>query len=78
MVISLLLCSCENGKKAKQIVTPQPVVDMPCVDSSKINLESPCTMNWEPVCGCDGVTYGNACGAENAGVTSYEKGGCEK
>ncbi|SFQ47982.1 Kazal-type serine protease inhibitor domain-containing protein [Hymenobacter arizonensis] len=47
-----------------------------CIDPSKINPEGMCTMQYEPVCGCDGKTYSNSCVANNAGVLTYTKGPC--
>lgn len=35
-----------------------------------------CTLEYRPVCGDDGITHGNACGACAAGVNTFEEGVC--
>lgn len=36
-----------------------------------------CPDKWDPVCGCNGVTFGNRCDAQSAGVNVSHVGACE-
>ena len=36
-----------------------------------------CTMQYDPVCGCDNKQYGNSCLATCAGVKNWTKGECK-
>lgn len=41
-------------------------------------LPQGCPDNWDPVCSCSGVTYGNACDAHAAGASVSYNGTCEE
>lgn len=47
-----------------------------CIDSSLIDPNLACALYYEPVCGCNGITYGNECDARINGVTEFYYGAC--
>ena len=58
--------SCSNSDDVQDI----------CIDESKIDELGLCIEIYQPVCGCDGITYPNDCYADRLGVISYVAGEC--
>ena len=65
LLLQLFLLVSLGGCTTKRCIE-KPVAD--CV----------CTMQYDPVCGCNNKTYSNACAAECAGIKVYTKGKREK
>ena len=71
LLFALLFIGCSGDDSSENNNTPM------CQDESIIDLEVVCTTQYEPVCGCDGVTYSNSCEAFNIyGIIAYSEGAC--
>lgn len=64
LVSALGLLLSTGCKKDDCMGKPNPLID--------------CKPNVDPVCGCNGITYSNACVANAHGVLHYTAGGCAK
>ena len=61
---SLFLITCSDGPEIIPCFIGVPLTDSVCIEI------------YEPVCGCNGVTYDNKCYAEKSGVSNWIEGEC--
>ena len=73
ILIFFSLISCEKNNNCEST----PLVENGiCIDSALIDSTVSCIEIYDPVCGCDGITYSNYCYANISGVMSYVEGEC--
>ncbi|GAA4370697.1 hypothetical protein GCM10023185_45400 [Hymenobacter saemangeumensis] len=71
-LLAILVGACQSGNTQ----TGATASADDCIDPRKVNPDAMCTMDYKPVCGCNGKTYSNACMASNAGVRTFTEGPC--
>ena len=67
ILLLILIFSCSTEDK----------VEDSCVDESMIEEFSVCIEIYQPVCGCDGITYPSCYATNFNGITSYTDGACD-
>ena len=69
--------NCPNGVELSVVIQVEGCGEVDCINQDQIDNDMLCTEEWDPVCGCDDITYSNHCYAYYyGGVTSWVEGEC--
>ena len=74
IVFCFLVISC--NKDDDNCVSIPSAQSGTCIDSNLVGNADECIEIYDPVCGCDGITYDNYCVADSSGINSYVAGEC--
>ena len=75
MLVSMLTVFFSCKKNTDCVSIPQAYSGV-CIDNNLIGNADECIEIYDPVCGCDGITYDNYCVADSSGISSYIPGEC--
>ena len=64
LLFLFLITMCKKDDDMSLCTTEPSTIDVACIEI------------YDPVCGCDDITYSNTCTAEASGVLSWTQGTC--
>lgn len=74
LILAAILSSCSTSPKCKCEQGAYIPESKTC--ETRYYFAPVCAQVYEPVCGCNGITYGNACEAHQNGVVWFAEGRC--